>query len=225
MKDNFIHVCFIIDESGSMYTSKQDVIGGFKRVIEEQRSIKEGKCAVSLYTFNNKIKEVYLFKEIESAEKNLVYEPGGGTALYDAVSIAIDNIGKKLSDMDESERPSKNLIVIMTDGEENYSKEYTLQDVKNRIKEQTDKYSWDFMYLGSDLTNCKDATDMGITRMSFSSKNDMKENYKMISCGVKSYRLSKNATEAAATMDCYFNEACENMTTKYETETGIKIKQ
>lgn len=35
MKDNFIHVCFIIDESGSMYTSKQDVIGGFKRVIEE----------------------------------------------------------------------------------------------------------------------------------------------------------------------------------------------
>lgn len=96
MKDNFIHVCFIIDESGSMYTSKQDVIGGFKRVIEEQRSIKEGKCAISLYTFNHKIKEVFLFKEIESVEENLVYEPGGSTALYDAVSIAIDNIGKKI---------------------------------------------------------------------------------------------------------------------------------
>ena len=79
-----------------MYTSKQDVIGGFKRVIEEQRNIKEGKCAISLYTFNHKIKEVFLFKEIESVEENLVYEPEGGTALYDAVSIAIDNIGKKI---------------------------------------------------------------------------------------------------------------------------------
>ena len=225
MKDNFIHVCFIIDESGSMYCSKQDVIGGFKKVIEEQKNIKEGKCAVSLYTFNNKIKEVFLFKEIESVEENLVYEPGGGTALYDAVSIAIDNIGKKLSDMDESERPSKNLIVIMTDGEENFSKEYTLQDVRNRIKEQTEKYSWDFMYLGSDLTNCKDATNMGITRMSVSSKKNLSENYKMISCGVKTYRLSKDAIEAAATMDCYFNETCNDMTTKYEVETGIKIKQ
>ena len=61
--------------------------------------------------------------------------------------------------------------------------------------------------------------------MSFSSKNDMKENYKMISSGVRTYRLSENAIEAAATMDCYFNEACENMTTKYETETGIKISK
>ena len=42
----------------------------------------------------------------------------------------------------------------------------------------------------------------------------MKENYKMISSGVRTYRLSENA-----------NEACENMTTKYETETGIKISK
>ena len=44
MKDNLINVIFIIDESGSMYASKSDVVGGFKKVIDEQKAIKEGAC-------------------------------------------------------------------------------------------------------------------------------------------------------------------------------------
>ena len=47
MKDNFIHVCFIIDSSGSMWQSTDDVIGGFNRTIKEQKDVKNGKCSVS----------------------------------------------------------------------------------------------------------------------------------------------------------------------------------
>ena len=53
MKANFIHVCFIIDESGSMSGSEADVIGGFNKTIQEQRDIKDGQCAVSLFSFNS----------------------------------------------------------------------------------------------------------------------------------------------------------------------------
>ena len=45
MKENFIHVCFVVDKSGSMYSSKNDVIGGFKKVIDEQKAQKEAQCS------------------------------------------------------------------------------------------------------------------------------------------------------------------------------------
>ena len=59
MKDNLIHVCFVVDESGSMYGSISDVIGGFERKIKEQSENKDGECIVSLFTFNDKVKELY----------------------------------------------------------------------------------------------------------------------------------------------------------------------
>ena len=52
MKEKFIHVCFVIDESGSMSGSENDVVGGFKKVIDEQKAVKEGTCAISLYKFS-----------------------------------------------------------------------------------------------------------------------------------------------------------------------------
>ena len=59
MKEKFIHVCFVIDESGSMSGSENDVVGGFKKVIDEQKAVKEGTCAISLYKFSSDVSEVY----------------------------------------------------------------------------------------------------------------------------------------------------------------------
>ena len=135
MKDNFIHVCFIIDKSGSMYGSENDVIGGFKKVINEQKMNNIGTCAVSLYEFDKKVINHFVGMDINLVNENLEYSPGGSTAMNDAIGTAVTEIGKWLSDMPEEERPSKNLIVIMTDGEENSSQEYSLQQVKDMIKE------------------------------------------------------------------------------------------
>ena len=145
MKDKLIHVCFIIDSSGSMSGSEEDVIGGFRKTIEEQKAVKDGECIVSFYEFASDVKQVYLGKKLDEV-KDIDYSVGGMTRLYDGIGTAVDEIGKWLSDMDESERPSKNLIVIITDGGENASIEYRLKDIKDRIKEQTEKYSWDFIY-------------------------------------------------------------------------------
>ena len=76
MKDNLIHVCFVVDESGSMYGSISDVIGGFERTIKEQSENKDGECIVSLFTFNDKVKELYLGKNIKDV-KTIDYHPGG----------------------------------------------------------------------------------------------------------------------------------------------------
>ena len=128
MKDNLIHVCFVVDESGSMFGSVSDVVGGFERTIKEQSENKDGDCIVSLFTFNDNVKELYVGKNIKDVE-TIDYHPGGCTALFDGVGTAIDKVGKWLSNMDERERPSKDLFVIMTDGAENASKEYKSSQV------------------------------------------------------------------------------------------------
>ena len=69
LNKNWINLVFVIDKSGSMYSSKDDVIGGFNKTIEEQRANKEGKVTVSLYTFNEEVREHYRGIDINDIEK------------------------------------------------------------------------------------------------------------------------------------------------------------
>lgn len=274
MKDNLIHVCFIIDESGSMYGSENDVVGGFNKTINEQKAIEEGECLVSYFKFSDNVKEMFVGRKLDdvkpmtvgqgfwqkswsnsiglsnSATVNVtldttlstivdnlvnsnlttgdddtfVYSPNGCTAMNDGIGTAIDRIGKWLADMPEEERPSKNLIVIMTDGEENSSREYTLSRVKEMIQHQTEKYNWTFVYMGMDITSAKCADNLGINNRSFSSKSsvDTYKNYDNISSAVKSYRMSE-AKIADDVMCMSLCSALSEMTTSYETKVGIKI--
>lgn len=269
MKDNFIHVCFVIDESGSMTGSETDIIGGFNKTVEEQKAIKDGQCAISFFSFDTEVKERFIGKDVNEVKKltqgsrfggyfsyhskittiNSIsvngvtdidvkitedeadplyqYSPGGGTAMNDAIASAINKIGKWLSDMPEEERPSKNLIVIMTDGEENSSKEYTLAKVQEMIKHQTEKYNWTFVYMGMDITNKTAADNLGITNRSFMAKSSdsLYKNYSNISNSATCYRCSTADTlTASATMDAYLADELKADTALYEAEKGIKIE-
>ena len=272
MKENFIHVCFVIDESGSMTGSETDIIGGFNKMVEEQKAIKDGKCAISFFSFANDVTERFVGKDvneikelkqgkygslfgakyysysrslslsstsingvtdvdvkIDEEENDPLYQylPGGGTAMNDGIATAINKIGKWLSDMPEDERPSKNLIVIMTDGEENSSREFTLAKVQEMIKHQTEKYNWSFIYMGMDITNKKAADDLGIVSRSFMAKNSnsLYKNYSNISNSATCYRCSTVDTlTASTTMDAYLADQLKADTALYEAEKGIKIE-
>lgn len=271
MKENFIHVCFVIDESGSMTGSETDIIGGFNKMVEEQKAIKDGKCAISFFSFANDVTERFVGKDvneikelkqgkygslfgakyysysrslslsstsingvtdidvkIDEEENDPLYQylPGGGTAMNDGIATAINKIGKWLSDMPEDERPSKNLIVIMTDGEENSSREFTLAKVQDMIKHQTEKYNWSFIYMGMDITNKKAADDLGISSRSFMAKDSssLYKNYSNISNSATCYRCSTaDVATASATMDAYLSSELHDDTVRFEAEKGIKI--
>ena len=222
MKDKLIHVAFIIDSSGSMSGSESDVIGGFKKTIEEQKAVKDGECIVTLYEFASDVKQVYLGKTLDKVE-DLDYKVGGMTRLYDGIGTAVDDIGKWLAKMDESERPSKNLIVIITDGGENSSTEYRLRDIKDRIKEQTEKYSWDFIYLGNDLSDAKDANDIGIRYRGFTTKKKFYNNYDVISTGVTAYRCAASVADASLALNKSITESMDYLNTEYLADTGIDL--
>ena len=222
-KSNFVHVAFIIDESGSMSGKEKDVIGGFKTVVDEQRENKNGTCSVSFYKFQTDIEKIYLGKDVNNVEYiDGQYRPHGCTALFDAVGIAIDEIGKWLNDMKEDERPEKNIIVIMTDGEENSSKEYTASKIKEMIKHQEDKYNWTFVYMGSDLKDAKDANSIGIKTRFYSTSADYNKNYDVINLALSSYRCMTGSTEEKS---CYLTntltEQSIEVTKDYAEANGL----
>ena len=221
MKSNLLHICFVLDESGSMYNSANDVVGGFQKLVEEQKTEKDGECIISLYRFSSKVTNDYIGKPVNEIS-NLEYSPGGCTAMNDGVGTAIDEIGKWLSDMDEAERPSKNIIVIMTDGQENCSREYTFDSVKYKIQHQEEKYNWTFIYMGTNLLDLKDANRLGIKMRSVSGSDNIASNYSHIDNYAKALRRSIDTT-AMATADAFLSAKLSEDTTKYQKERNITL--
>ena len=226
MKSNFIHVCFIIDESGSMYDSVSDVKGGFKKIIDEQKANTEGACAISIFRFETYTKPAdFIMRDVKEVENELNYNPGGGTAMYDGIGNAIDTIGKKLADMPESERPEKNLIVIMTDGEENSSREYQPSRIREMIKHQENKYNWTFLYIGTDISNTNDADRVGVSTKFATTRGKMFKAYDAVNAVTSCYRntVGNATTKAYASMNCLSARASD-LNTEYLADTGVEIK-
>ena len=226
MRNDYIHITMVIDKSGSMYSSKEDVIGGVKKIIDEQKANKEGKCTVSLYTFSDRVDEVFVGKDVNDIEE-FKYNPDGMTAMNDGLGVAIDNTGKWLAAMQEEDRPGKVLVAVFTDGKENASREYTLKQVQDKIKEQTNVYSWEFLYIGCDITTTKAAEDLGFKYKSYSSRGKLGGNYDMINCVTTSYR---KMASAGATMDSLnetfaleLDAASTKNTLDFEKEIGKKL--
>ncbi len=85
----------------------------------------------------------------------------GSTALYDAVCRGIDELGQFFASLPEHKRPEDVIFVIATDGAENSSKKFSIEDVQRRIREQTNKYSWKFIFLASGIDAKATAVDLG----------------------------------------------------------------
>lgn len=147
MKKDKTEIVFVCDRSGSMNSIKSSTEKGFSDFIKKQQK-ESGECFVSLYEFDDKYEPVYENININDVkEYSLV--PRGWTALLDAIGFTITRVGNRLDKTQESERPSQVLFVVLTDGEENRSKEYTKEKIKEMIEHQSSKYSWKFIFLGS----------------------------------------------------------------------------
>jgi hypothetical protein len=225
MKENFIHVCFVVDSSGSMYGSEKDVIGGFKRIVEEQRAVENGSCIVTIIDFNSSPEVVCVGKDISDIDSELSYTVGGGTALYDGIMLGINKAHGYNMTLDNSERPEKTMVVIMTDGGENCSREYSGSIVRDKIKEMEVEFGWSFVYLGADLTNVDDAETLGIKTRGVSTKASMTRNYTAVSNAIYSFRNTTGSTgDRYATMDSLLCAEMNDINAEYSTETGINIQ-
>jgi hypothetical protein len=158
MKQGLTHIIFVVDRSGSMTGIANDMIGGYNTFIKNQKET-PGECYVSFYQFDDIYEAVFertKLEEVKDLDRN-TYVPRNSTALFDAIGRTVNNYGKYLSDLPEDQRPDRVLVVVITDGENNASREFTVEQVRDMVKHQTEVYSWSFVFLGSNI----DAWDAG----------------------------------------------------------------
>jgi hypothetical protein len=172
MKKGLCYIVFVIDRSGSMSSIQTDMTGGFNSFISDQKNANLGDCRVFAYKFDTEYEPMF-----ENADLNNVplldatnYVPRGCTALYDSLGRTITNIGAKLAEMAEDERPEKVLVVTITDGLDNAllmeKTHYTAAQVKEMVQHQTEKYNWDFAYIGANQDAWAVGSLMGVSRSS-----------------------------------------------------------
>ncbi len=163
MKKDLTEIIFILDKSGSMSGFEADTIGGFNSLIKKQKGL-EGEALVSLVLFSDNSEVVYDRVPLNQVEPltDKQYCPSGCTALLDAVGDAIHHIGNIHKYAREEDVPEKTLMVITTDGLENASHRYSYGKIKEMIKKETEKYGWDFLFLGANINALDIANDLGI---------------------------------------------------------------
>ena len=210
MKTMYLKIVFIIDESGSMQGSNSDVIGGFNSFIERQKTENPGKITVSLYKFNDLVTRVIINKPAAKV-RNLTtedYTPSGFTALYDAIGQALHETDKQLSGLPDKERPDKVIVVIITDGQENASKEFSPTAIKSVISTHEELLYWSFIFLGSGLDNFNDAEAMGIKNRANAPQWKLKRNIDFIAESAVSYCIKgeKNDKEIIENLVSHLND-------------------
>jgi len=133
-----------------MESIKSDIIGGFNEFLKKQREC-GADIVCSLVQFDDRYETVFSGKAAKDAPEltSHTYQPRGSTALHDAIGRTIDEAGERFYKMAESERPSKVVIVILTDGLENASSKYMRPKLAEMIKRQREEYNWEFVFIGS----------------------------------------------------------------------------
>ncbi len=200
-RDNFTDVTIILDRSGSMSGIQDATIKGFNDFVNEQRSVPGDGCW-TLVQFDDRYETVYAQRPQHDVPPltTLSYQPRGSTALVDAVCRTIDQTGQRLAALPEWQRPSKVLLAIITDGEENSSREYTTQQLHQKITHQREKYGWTFLFLGANQDSFAVAGSYGILKthtMNWAATAvGTAASYAGLSSNLRSFKLDGNKTAA-----------------------------
>lgn len=204
---NKTEIVVVLDRSGSMRSIAADMEGGFLTFVEEQKKL-PGECSMSLYMFDDKIDTGFENKPLSSV-KTLGLVPRNSTALLDGLGFAITRVGERLAKTPEAQRPGAVVVLVITDGMENASKEYKRDQILSMVKEQTDKYNWQFVYLGSDPSTFAEARSMGMSSAQYQANSaGVRDVYASTSKGVGNFRsaVARGATKAAVDVDAIQND-------------------
>lgn len=177
---------FILDRSGSMSGLENDTIGGFNSMLKKQKE-DGGQVNVTTVLFDTFIETLYERKPIETVmeltEKE--YFVRGCTSLLDALGTSIDNMIRWQKRLANEDRADKVIFVITTDGYENSSRKYSSSEIRNMISYETEKYGWEFLFLGANIDAIAEARKYGISEdRAVTFHNDsqgVKLNYEVVS--------------------------------------------
>ena len=158
MQKGLTEMVFILDKSGSMAGLETDTIGGFNSMLKKQKE-EAGQCRVTTVLFDNRYTLLHDRIDIQAispiTEKE--YCVGGSTALLDAIGRTIG----KIADVQRN-TAEEVIFVIITDGEENASREFSAEKVRNLVSREKEQHGWEFLFLGANIDAVVTAGRFGI---------------------------------------------------------------
>lgn len=204
----------ILDRSGSMSSCAEEAVSGFNEQVQQIKSLQERypeqEFLVSLTTFNEamsmdidrkkagEIKELYVpygRSGSGNSKEAIPYIPDGMTALYDAIGHSVTHLEKQIGQEIERDQATA-VVVIITDGWENSSREYTYREVKRLIGRLENTESWTFSYLGATPDSVDIAVNLNIKERNaiYFDKRFIKKTYEGLSDNLDSYASEKQAS-------------------------------
>ena len=173
-----LHLYVLLDRSGSMATMADDVIGGFNRLLADQQA--DGPDArMTLVQFDSEDAQEVLADALPITEMVAIdrstFVPRGATPLLDATGVLLGRAASRASVLASVGQPTEEVVVVsITDGQENASREFSLGTVRRLIDDRT-REGWTFVFLGAALDVYGEAGGLGYgpgNTQSFASSSD-----------------------------------------------------
>lgn len=156
-------ICLILDRSGSMAGREADVIGGVNTFLDEQKKLPD-PASIAMVRFDSGGVERFRPMQALAEAQHITaedYQPRGGTPLLDA-------IGKTLAELEndwKAEQPERAILVIVTDGQENESREYSKKQIKEMIESRQASGKWAIVYLAANVDAFAEAGSLGVSML------------------------------------------------------------
>ena len=163
------HLYLLLDRSGSMESIRSDVIGGFNSFLAAQQ--RDGEDAlVTLVQFDSRDAHEVVHDAVPVADVDPLdddtFVPRGGTPLLDATGLLLARAQKRAAARAKKGRRAEEILVVtITDGEENQSREVTREQLVRRIRRLEAK-GWTFAFLSAGLDAYGEAGGLGIDQRS-----------------------------------------------------------
>ena len=155
-----LHLFVLLDRSGSMEAIRSEVIGGFNAFVAGQQ-INGADARLTMVQFDTQDLAETVVDDVPIRQvKPLTrarFQPRGGTPLLDATAHLVARARAKLGD---GPVDANVVVVTITDGLENASREFTRADIREMIGER-EAAGWTFVYLSAGLDAYDDATSFG----------------------------------------------------------------
>ena len=193
-----LYVTLILDETGSMQECKGAAIAGFNQYVAILRQ-EPAETRVTLTLFNSRKTEVRYQATPVARVHDLdveTYRPRDTTPLYDAIGRTL--VSARL----QVPAGSRKLCVILTDGEENASKEYSRSQIFAMIKAYENE-GWTFLYLGADHDVWAAGEELGVAehnRITFL-KADVAHTFECLSEATANFRRSRKPSDDPSAHD------------------------
>lgn len=191
----YVNIICILDRSGSMQSIIHDAIGGYNKFLTGQQQI-PGRALLTNLLFDTEFiwSADHLDLQAVPCFTPETYVPRGGTSLYDAIGTTIDRELDRLGSLPAAQHPTKTLCVILTDGEENSSREYHREQIQRMIGEMREEMRWEFIFLAANQDALLTADSIGVSRgntLNFAATKEGVENaYTNINHATTLYRTS-----------------------------------